>query len=68
MEQKRFIKFLGVILDEYILFKDCIRTVENKIAKIQDDYTEPNNYPIQVLLKVFIFHIFIHILTMQILK
>ena len=34
MERKRFIKFLGIILDECISWKDHIRTVENKTAKI----------------------------------
>ena len=34
MERKRFIKFLGIILDKCISWKDHIRTVENKIAKI----------------------------------
>ena len=56
IEQKRFIKFSGVILDECISWRDHIRTVENEIAKC---------YSILVLLKVFIFHIFIHILTTQ---
>ena len=56
IEQKRFIKFSGVILDECISWKDHIRTVENEIAR---------HYSILVPLKVFIFHIFIHILTTQ---
>ena len=34
MKRKRFTKFLGVILDECITWKDHIRTVQNKIAKI----------------------------------
>ena len=33
MGRKRFIKFLSVILDECISWKDHIRAVENKIAK-----------------------------------
>ena len=33
IEQKSFVKFLGVILDEYISWKDHIWQVENKIAK-----------------------------------
>ena len=56
-----------VILGECISWKDHIRTVKNKIAKNIRLYTKSNNYSGQVLLKVFIFHIFIHILTMQIL-
>ena len=34
MKRKRFTKFLGVILEECITWKDHIRTVQNKIAKI----------------------------------
>ena len=33
IEQKRFMKLLGVILGECISWKDHIRAVENKIAK-----------------------------------
>ena len=34
MKRKRFTKFLGVIFEERIIWKDRIRTVQNKIAKI----------------------------------
>ena len=64
-EQKRFIKLQDVILDECITLKNHIRTFKNKIVKSIDYYTETNNYSIKVLLKVFIIHIFIHILTTQ---
>ena len=33
IKRKRYIKFLGVMIDECITWKDHIRTVENKIAK-----------------------------------
>ena len=33
IKRKRYIKFLGAMIDECITWKDLIRTVENKIAK-----------------------------------
>ena len=33
IKRKRYIKFLGAIIDECITWKGHIRTVENKIAK-----------------------------------
>ena len=33
IKRKRYIKFLGVMINECITWKDHIRTVENEIAK-----------------------------------
>ena len=40
IKRKRFTKFLGVILEECITWKDHIRKVQNKIAKILINYTK----------------------------
>ena len=65
IKRKRYMRFLGIMIDEYMTWKDHIRTAENKIAKNIGILYEPNNYSTQVPLKVFIFHIFLHILTTQ---
>ena len=67
IKQKIYIKFLGVMIDECITWKEHIRTVEIKLQKILDYYIVPSSYLIQVSLKVFIFHIFMHIITTQML-
>ena len=66
IKRKSSVKFLGVMLDENISWKDHIKTIEKKkIAKNIGLLYSAKPYLDGTTLKTIYFYIYIHIKTMQ---
>ena len=61
IKRKSSVKFLGVMLDENISWKDHIKTIEKKIAKNIGLLYLAKPYLDETTLKTIYFYIYIHI-------
>ena len=62
IERKKYIKFLGVIIDENLTWKNHIEVVENKISKnIEVLYRASHLFDFKNLLKIYFSFIHIYI-------
>ena len=55
IERTTSIKFLGILLDEHLSWKNHISVVENKVSKILDFYIKPKIFSVRLVYNLYIF-------------